>query len=245
MKIRNVNFGSGIPKICVPLTASSLDGLLAEAGKAKTSGADLAEWRADYFDGKKTEAVTELKHSLGNVPLIFTYRTVAEGGRGEAPAGEYLALNREVVVTGLIDLLDVELSSGDDICRELIALSHRNGTAAVLSSHDFSGTPLPADMLGRMRKALALGGDIPKLAVTPNSPADVLALLNVTEQFARENPGRPAITMSMGRLGVISRISGEFFGSAVTFASLDRATAPGQLPVGELREVLRILCNAG
>ena len=40
--------------------------------------------------------------------------------------------------------------------------------------------------------------------------------------------------MSMGKLGVISRICGEVFGSAVTFGTAGKASAPGQLPANQL-----------
>ena len=54
---------------------------------------------------------------------------------------------------------------------------------------------------------------------------------------------RPYITMSMGKLGLVSRISGELTGSAVTFGSASAASAPGQLPVGELRTILSLLAG--
>ena len=45
----------------------------------------------------------------------------------------------------------------------------------------------------------------------------------------------------MGKLGVISRISGELFGSALTFGSAKKASAPGQLEVTALQQILQIL----
>ena len=40
----------------------------------------------------------------------------------------------------------------------------------------------------------------------------------------------PVITMAMSGMGAVSRISGEIFGSSVTFASVEECSAPGQLP---------------
>ena len=49
------------------------------------------------------------------------------------------------------------------------------------------------------------------------------------------------ITMSMSRIGSISRIAGEAFGSAVTFGSIGQESAPGQLPVNKLEEMLEMV----
>jgi len=52
---------------------------------------------------------------------------------------------------------------------------------------------------------------------------------------------QPVITMSMGGTGVISRLSGEVFGSALTFALAGQASAPGQIEVARLKEVLKVI----
>ena len=51
----------------------------------------------------------------------------------------------------------------------------------------------------------------------------------------------PLITMSMGNIGIISRIAGEVFGSCVTFGAGKQTSAPGQIPWKELQEVMEVL----
>ena len=85
------------------------------------------------------------------------------------------------------------------------------------------------------------GADIVKLAVMPRRQADVAELLLATAQFKEQFPDTPLITMSMGSMGVVSRVCGESFGSCVTFGAGEKASAPGQLPVEELDTMLRIL----
>lgn len=109
-----------------------------------------------------------------------------------------------------------------------------------MSSHDFEKTPdldTLASRLGRMRE---IGADIVKIAVMPQSRADVLTLLAATEQFSR-TADCPVVTMSMGGLGAVSRICGETFGSALTFGSAGTASAPGQIEVSELHRCLLLL----
>lgn len=51
----------------------------------------------------------------------------------------------------------------------------------------------------------------------------------------------PLVTMSMGQLGVISRITGELTGSAMTFASVQKASAPGQINVSDMQMLLEAI----
>ena len=80
--------------------------------------------------------------------------------------------------------------------------------------------------------------DIVKLAVMPQNMEDVLKLLSVTNEFKEENPDTPVITMSMGKMGMISRLCGESFGAAVTFAAHKKASAPGQMEMHEVADIL-------
>ena len=83
-----------------------------------------------------------------------------------------------------------------------------------------------------------MGADILKIAVMPKSRTDVLELLSATEEMQRLYTEKPVVTMSMGSLGLISRLSGEFFGSAITFGAGDKASAPGQIPAERLKMIL-------
>lgn len=84
------------------------------------------------------------------------------------------------------------------------------------------------------------GAHIGKLAVMPGKEEDVLALLNVTLK-AKRTLSIPVITMSMSNLGMISRICGELCGSVLTFGCIEKASAPGQIPVDKLASCLELL----
>jgi 3-dehydroquinate dehydratase-1 len=51
----------------------------------------------------------------------------------------------------------------------------------------------------------------------------------------------PAVTMSMGPLGAVSRVAGETFGSCLTFGTVGESSAPGQLDAAGLRATLELL----
>ena len=138
------------------------------------------------------------------------------------------------------DLLDVELLSLKDPERAISRL-HEHGAVVVASHHDFDKTPDQAVMLSvldHMQKAQA---DIVKLAVMPKSMEDVLLLLETTLNFHRQDPLTPMITISMGQLGLLSRLTGQIFGSCITFASMGEASAPGQIDAEELKEALAFI----
>ncbi len=95
-------------------------------------------------------------------------------------------------------------------------------------------------MTARLRRMEALGADIAKLAVMPQTPEDVLTLLSATGEVSA-TAARPVVTMSMGRLGAVSRIAGEVFGSALTFGAVGQSSAPGQLEAAALAKALSLL----
>ena len=47
--------------------------------------------------------------------------------------------------------------------------------------------------------------------------------------------------MSMGKLGRLSRFAGDLMGSSWTFASLDNASAPGQISLADMRKIREVL----
>ena len=112
------------------------------------------------------------------------------------------------------------------------------GVKVVCSSHDFQKTPPRAELVERMLQMQQAGADLPKLAVMPTRRTDVLELLAATAEMADHHPETPVITMSMGALGTVSRLCGEAFGSAMTFANPGTASAPGQVPLDVVDTVL-------
>lgn len=244
--IRNLTIGAGIPKICVPIVGVTKEEIVTAAQKIRESKADFTEWRADWFTKaddlqKVKEILTELRGILNEMPLLCTFRTKQEGGEKPIGLQDYTAFYESVVQTGLADLIDAELSAGEAAVRQLVAAAHANGVKVIASNHNFSHTPQKAEIIQKLCSMQELGADLLKIAVMPHSSADVLTLLSATEQMRRESAKRPVITMAMGAAGVISRICGETFGSAVTFAAVGKTSAPGQMQVEELAQILSSL----
>ena len=253
LTIKHKTFGSGNPKICIPITGRTEKEILDAAGRIRALPADVAEWRADFYEAvTDQEAVRRILASLNSLLadslLLFTFRTKKEGGVRALSHKDYLELCRAAADSGLIDLLDLELFTEADhasgpnraLLAPLISLAHACGCHVILSNHDFDQTPPEEELLRRLSLMESLGGDLAKIAVMPQSEADVLTLLTATRKAA-DHLSCPVITMSMGELGVISRISGRLTGSCLTFGTAGEASAPGQLPAGILSKILEAL----
>ena len=245
VEVREVRIGEGIPKICVSLMGETAEALREEAVQVKEAGADLAEWRVDWFsDWEKPEAIQEalkqIRDGLGEVPLLVTFRTKQEGGNSEIDQDQYFDLYRRVMDSGNADLIDLELFFGENVIRDLIRCAAEKDVKTVLSNHDFEKTPDLQEILERLKAMEDLGADIAKIAVMPQTAKDVSKLLLATTESV-EQLSCPVITMSMGGKGTVTRMAGQIFGSAVTFAALKTASAPGQVPLDQLKEVLKLV----
>ncbi len=248
ISLKNILIGEGIPKICVPMVGKTLPDLIEEASYLQSLNIDLVEWRVDFFElvenvDEVVAALNDIRIILREMPLIFTFRSMKEGGEREISLDYYFALNRTIVETGLVDLIDIELFNEESQMKGLVKHAHENNVFVIISNHDFDKTPDKEEIISRLRRAQELGGDIPKIAVMPKKVADVITLLDATTTMTEQFADRPIITMSMAGKGVISRMTGELFGSSITFASAKKASAPGQIAVEDLKDVMNLLHN--
>lgn len=254
IRLGEVLVGTGLPKICVPLMASTEPELIRQATLAQQLPCELVEWRADCFSKKqlwnvnRMEKLAESIRETAGKPLILTVRTEAEGGLASLPQREYNALIRELAEQVPADALDIEAfhdkeehSFHAERLTFLIGIAHSCGKGVILSHHDFEATPEINVMVKWLVAMQELGADIPKIAVMPSNREDVLRLLEAArimhEQYAR----RPFIALSMGTLGQVTRVCGGQFGSAITFASGGdgmKASAPGQMDATQLRQAI-------
>lgn len=244
IEIKGIVLGEGVPKICVPIVSETEEEVIRMAENIKGQEHDIVEWRADWYkDFNDTDKVIgvlkQLRNILTNSPIIFTIRTVNEGGLADISYEKYSRLLKEVAKSRLADIIDVEMYISDDT-KELVDRLHDYNAIVIGSNHNFDSTETKECLLEKLRYISDNGADIPKLAVMPRTKADVINLLVATYD-ASEIIDKPLITMSMGKMGAISRVSGELFGSSVTFGCVGKASAPGQIEAGELKHILECL----
>ena len=239
LTLRGLTLTAAAPRIIVPLFARSLDALrpLAAAAQADPA-AELVELRLDPLPAADHTAALALVRSLTDKPLIVTIRTRAEGGELALTPDAYAACCRALLACGGVDVLDIEWRACGPHRDALCSAARAAGAAALFSEHHFDGTPATEAMTAALTGMADAGADIAKLAVMPRSRADVLELLAATAEMTELHLETPVITMSMGALGGVSRLCGEAFGSAMTFANPGTASAPGQVPLDVVNAVL-------
>jgi len=244
--IRDTVIGAEKVLICLPLSAGQKSRLLAQAVEIKKLGPDLIEWRVDCFEhveerNKCLQTLKELRKEIGSIPLLFTCRSGLEGGQSTISEAMRLDLVTGALISGDIDIVDIELSSGAGFIDSMEKVRAQNRCKLILSYHNFDETPDEEFIVDKLLQAEKMGADIAKVAVMPQSNGDVLTLLSATSRARAGRVKIPMITISMGTIGAISRLGGGIFGSDITFAMGIDSSAPGQLPIGDVRKVMDII----
>ncbi|MDC5512142.1 type I 3-dehydroquinate dehydratase [Acinetobacter baumannii] len=231
-------------KTIVPITAKTKEQALAQAQViANTADADLAEFRIDLLsfasDTKQVIALGhELKKILGNKPMIATIRTKNEGGQLEISDADYGKTYQAYLKNPFMDWLDVEMFRDQKVVSEIVQKAHQKKVLIVMSNHDFQKTPSQDEIEKRLLKQDQMGADVLKIAVMPKSKQDVFTLMNATLKVSQQTT-KPLLTMSMGQLGTISRVATANMGGSYSFGMIGQASAPGQIDVTKLKQILQ------
>lgn len=246
-KIGSVQLGADLEtKTVVPITATDLTNVQTQSDAILHSTANLAEWRLDYLDQTissqaifKTAQALKMNLKSVNKGLLVTVRTKAQGGEFEDDAEAYLKQYQFILKQELADAIDVEFTTAPDIRHQLLKASGLLAVPVVLSYHDFEKTP-DLTALKRLAMEMAeLNVAAVKLALMPTKPQDILTLFQLAD-WAKTELTKPLAIMGMGNLGRITRASGNLFPSIFTFATLDNASAPGQMPLSTIETQLQL-----
>lgn len=244
----NIVFEDGSFHICATLTSGTIQHLKKDLQVLAITEPAVIEWRADYLKENLTEenikaGLKLIRNSYSSTPLIFTLRKESEGGAWSLSEEDLYRLRRCAAETGLLDLMDIELSSLLTeheklfLYESLIRSMKASGKLLILSFHDFTGATAENTLIGTVLKMMKEGADIAKIAVMV-SEKEELNLLKGLSAKLREEPGLPHILIGMGELGVETRYNKKDFFSAITYASTGEKSAPGQLSIKDLKRLL-------
>lgn len=221
-------------KIVVPVMPRSLE----EANQldlTKYEHADIIEWRADYLPKEAILTVAPaIFETFQGREVLFTLRTIREGGHIDLSEHEYIGLIKDIAQLYQPDYIDFEYFSYQAVFEQLLDFPN-----LVLSYHNLEETP--EHLMAIFSELTALTPRVVKIATTPRSEQDVLDVMNYTRGFKSLNPEQDYVTMSLGKLGRLSRLAGQLTGSVWTFASVDEASAEGQIPLHSLYPILELL----
>ena len=222
------------PVIATALTDGAPSGQARQARLAQQQGAGAAELRADLLaDPAQVRAALTAVRAASSLPLLLTYRSTTEGGKGAGHGQGY-----EDYLASLLQLrpavaaVDIEMAC--PASKALVAEAKAGGYDVVGSCHDFTATPSAAQIAEKLAQITAAGADITKVAYMPRTAQDVAALRHAAHDFAGAYPHQPLIAISMGQLGTPSRTD---LVNCLTFATIadGAASAPGQATIAYVR----------
>lgn len=222
------------PVIATALTDGAPSGQARQARLAQQQGAEALELRADLLvDPAQVRAALTAVRAASSLPLLLTYRSATEGGKGAGHGQGY-----EDYLASLLQLrlpvaaVDIEMACLAS--KALVAEAKAGGYDVVGSCHDFTATPSAAQITQKLAQITAAGADITKVAYMPRTAQDVAALRHAAHDFAGAYPHQPLIAISMGQLGTPSRTD---LVNCLTFATIadGAASAPGQATIAYVR----------
>jgi 3-dehydroquinate dehydratase-1 len=232
VKIGPVTFVADQPRVIAPFTDKTP---IEEIVRLRDVGLDLLEARVDCFDSYETGYVLDkLAQVPANLPVVATIRSQREGGKWRGSETERLSLFSALMPQ--VDGVDIELSSSE-ISAKVAERAKKAKRTLIISFHDFRATPSLEVLVGQVDSAKKQGADIAKIATTSLSIKDTQTLASLTIAKAREN----LIVLGMGPEGLKTRLLFPALGSLMTFAYIDRPSAPGQLSVQETLELIKVL----
>ena len=220
--------------IATALTGGAPSGQARQARLAQQQGAGAVELRADLLaDPAQVCAALTAVRAASSLPLLLTYRSTTEGGKGAGHGQGY-----EDYLASLLQLrpavaaVDIEMAC--PASKALVAEAKAGGYDVVGSCHDFTATPSAAQIAEKLAQITAAGADITKVAYMPRTAQDVAALRHAAHDFAGAYPHQPLIAISMGQLGTPSRTD---LVNCLTFATIadGAASAPGQATIAHVK----------
>jgi len=203
--------------------------------RSRYDGADVIEWRADFLD--KNEILTvapAVFEKFAGREILFTLRTRGEGGQIDLTSEEYLAIIQDIQSIYHPDYIDFEFYSHREVFEQMLEFSN-----LVLSYHNFQETP--ENMMEILSELTSLSPKLVKVSVMAHNEQEVLDLMNYTRGFKTLNPEQDYVTISMGKVGKISRLTADLTGSSWSYASVGEESAPGQIPLENMRRIRELL----
>lgn len=203
--------------------------------RSRYDGADVIEWRADFLD--KNEILTvapAVFEKFAGREILFTLRTRGEGGQIDLMSEEYLAIIQDIQSIYHPDYIDFEFYSHREVFEQMLEFSN-----LVLSYHNFQETP--ENMMEILSELTSLSPKLVKVSVMAHNEQEVLDLMNYTRGFKTLNPEQDYVTISMGKVGKISRLTADLTGSSWSYASVGEESAPGQIPLENMRRIRELL----
>lgn len=228
--------------ICLSLTERRLEDNL-EVAKAQADHADCCELRADFLEPEELASLDRFPRLLGK-PCILTLRRRCDGGLFDGTDAERAAIFRRCARSGF-RWFDFELDFRAELpVRTGAETGPEKGPRIIRSHHNTTG--MDSDLTAIARYLSENENEIPKIAVTPRSTAELFALLDLAAELGSRLKTREKILLGMGEWGFPTRVLPLRFGSSVSYCTAGPVrAAPGHVPPKELDLLYRVRAQSG
>jgi 3-dehydroquinate dehydratase I len=237
IKLGNLTLGGPQPLICAP--SAELSAIYRWAKLPLEQRPDLFEWRQDLsIVNLIFPSILKLIFSGMSplpMPLIVTRRRQQEGG---AAKDSQHRVNLLLACAEIASAIDIELESPG---RDWLVAALPPQMPIIVSWHDFAATPSLDELKRIITRAAEMRGGrnvAIKFATMAHTAEDAATLLQAVEWARREGFDGPLIGIAMGAAGQHTRIEAIRYGSDLTFARVEAASAPGQMTLAEVRRGL-------
>ena len=229
-------FGPGVRRICAVAAASTAGQMRAQV-KAALRETPTVELRLDWLknDAERERLLAWLtKNRRRDAVFIATCRRGEGGGRFRGSVAEEMRWLARANEAGCL-WSDVEVESARGLSVREPRGRGGHGRAVplrrlMISLHDFRRTPR---LVGALKLPGERSADAVKIAAQAKTIADSVRVLRVA-RVARDR-----VVVPMGEMGLPARILALREGSALAYAPMAEATAPGQVSLWELKHLYR------
>lgn len=229
--------------VCIPVLAIDYESIHEQLTMINYDSIDLVEIRLDYYvfidDFHQLDALFNSINVAIKKPYIVTLRSVNEGGKYVGDIQSYISIYQYILTKYTFYALDIELQYAKE-AQEIITLAHDKNIQCIISYHNFDNTPSLLSLINVYSNMLLIPNAIYKIAVMIHNNSELVRLLNFSQQL---NYQHQHIIIGMGQSGLITRVMPQLFHSMITFGSVSQSSAPGQLHINQLSEILNILSN--
>ena len=207
------------------------------------SACNALEIRYDFFNEKDWPGLSARVRKIApHAMQIGTIRLARDGGKyPDRLAHSRLPLWSEILKAPEVpEWLDLEHDCLQAL-HDLKNLADLRKTRIIVSQHNFLRIPNQPELADFARDCLRLKADGLKIAAMSNSDTDCERLYKFAMEFASDFELFAAF--GMGETGIASRVWSLKVGANLTYASIGKAQAPGQVDVARMERAFKELDN--
>lgn len=207
------------------------------------SACNALEIRYDFFNEKDWPGLSARVRKIApHAMQIGTIRLARDGGKyPDRLAHSRLPLWSEILKAPEVpEWLDLEHDCLQAL-HDLKNLADLRKTRIIVSQHNFLRIPNQPELADFARDCLRLKADGLKIAAMSNSDTDCERLYKFAMEFASDFELFAAF--GMGETGIASRVWSLKVGANLTYASIGKAQAPGQVEVARMERAFKELDN--